>query len=301
MLGRVGAAFGWRPAARGEQPKLPMVGVVSISGALSAIWRPPFLAGLEAHGWIPDRTLSIEYCFADNMPSGLQALVRNLVRLKPDAIFVPTRPAVPSVKEAAGTIPIVFVSLGDPLAEGWVSSIAKPGGNLTGVAGLSLALVGKRLELLRELVPSLTRLALLRDPANRAEEVAVGDTVTEARKLGMSIDVVSVSEPDRIDDAIAGVAADRAEAIIVTPDPMFNEHRAMHRDLRPERNAQMPRLRAHRAATILRTVPEHRPQTPLRCALSVRPPKNARQEMTGDHAGQARSEELGGNRGWRVA
>ena len=144
---------------------------------------------------------------------------------KPDAIFV-TRPALPAVKEATTTIPVVFVSLGDPIAEGWISSLARPEGNLTGIAGLSPELAGKRLELLRELVPLLTKIAVLRNPANRAEEVAILATQTVAQKLGMSVTIVTLSEPGEFDNAIAALAQSGIQSIIVPPDPMFNEHRS---------------------------------------------------------------------------
>jgi ABC-type uncharacterized transport system substrate-binding protein len=159
-----GAAAAWPVVARGQQRLLPVVGVVSISDretTLQATWHQAFLQKLSDLGWTPGRNISIEYRFADNNPNLLPALVKDLVRLKPDAIYVPTRPALPAVREATTTIPIVFVSFGDPIYEGWVSSLAKPGGNLTGVAGLSPELAGKRLELLRELTPRLATVAIL--------------------------------------------------------------------------------------------------------------------------------------------
>jgi putative ABC transport system substrate-binding protein len=222
-----GAAAAWPLAARAQ--RMPVLGVVSIAGreaTLSAIWHKAFSERMRDHGWIPDRTLSIEYRFADHRPSQLPALVKDLISRKPDAIFVPTRPALPAVKEATTTIPIVFVSFGDPIAEGWISSLARPEGNLTGVAGLSPELAGKRLELLRELVPSLTKVAVLHNPANRTEEIAIQATQTIAQKLGMSVTVVSLSEPGEFDHAIAALARNGIEAIVVQPDPMFNEHRS---------------------------------------------------------------------------
>jgi putative ABC transport system substrate-binding protein len=167
----------------------------------------------------------IEYRFADNKPDRLAALVQDLVRLNPDAIFVPTRPALPAVKEATTRIPIVFVSLGDPIAEGWVASLARPGSNLTGVAGLSPDLAGKRLELLRELVPSLLKVAVLWNPANSAEAVAIKATETAARSLGMSIVVEHIGGPGDFDRAIGAIAQSGAKSIVVLPDPMFLANR----------------------------------------------------------------------------
>ena len=159
-----GMAVAWPLAARAQQARMPVLGFVSFAqreATLQASWYQAFHAGLHELGWMPGGNVAIEYRFADNDPGRLAALAHELVRLKPDAIFVPTRPALPTVKNATTTIPIVFVSLGDPVAEGWVDSLARPGANLTGVAGLSPDLAGKQLELLRELVPSLAKVAVL--------------------------------------------------------------------------------------------------------------------------------------------
>jgi putative tryptophan/tyrosine transport system substrate-binding protein len=223
-----GAAAAWPLSARAQQRPMPVIGVVSISrreATLKSTWYQAFLERLRDHGWTLDRNFSIEFRFAENDPSQLPALVNDLVSLKPDLIYVPTRPALPAVRDSTATIPIVFVSFGDPLAEGWVSSLARPGGNLTGVAGLSPELAEKRLELLRELVPSLTKVAVLGNPANRAEEVAIRATEMAARNLGISVAIVSISEPDTFDPTIAALSRN-SQAIIVPPDPMFNEHRS---------------------------------------------------------------------------
>src|ERR1051325_8310081 len=133
---------------------MPVVGIVTIGDRQSTfegIWHEAFFQRLGELGWTPGRNIAIEYRFADNKPNQLPALVDDLVRLGPDAIYVPTRPALPAVKTATTTIPIVFVSLGDPVSEGWVSSLSKPGGNLTGVTGLSSELPGKSPEFFWEL------------------------------------------------------------------------------------------------------------------------------------------------------
>src|SRR5262245_34474790 len=182
-----------------------------------ASWYQAFHDGLRELGWMPGSNVSIEYRFADNDPARLAALAHEVVSLKPDAIFVPTRPALPTVKDATTTIPIVFVSLGDPIAEGWVASLARPDANLTGVAGLSPDLAGKRLELLRELVPSLAKVAVLWNPANSAEGFAVKATETAAHSLGMSITVEHVSSFSQFDQAFSSIARSGAKAVIVLP------------------------------------------------------------------------------------
>ncbi len=226
LLGGVAAT--WPLPARAQHPVMPVLGFVSFAqreATLQASWYEAFHDGLRDHGWVPGRNLLIEYRFADDKPDRLAALVQDLVRLKLDAIFVPTRPALPAVRTATATIPIVFVSLGDPVAEGWVASLARPGGNLTGVAGLSPDLAGKRLELLRELAPSLSKVAVLWNPANSAEELAVKVTETAARSLGMSLVVEHAGSPGEFHRAIAAIAQSDAKSIVVLPDPMFLANR----------------------------------------------------------------------------
>jgi putative tryptophan/tyrosine transport system substrate-binding protein len=207
---------------------MPVIGFASFASresTLQASWYHAFHERFLDHGWVPGKTITIEYRFADNDRSKLAKLAEELARLKLDAIVVPTRPALPAVRDATRTIPIVFVSLGDPVAEGWVPNLARPGGNLTGVAGLSPELAGKRLELLRELVPSLSKIAILRNPANTGEVVAVQATEALARSLGMSVLVEHAAKPAEFDRVIAAVVGGGAKAVIVLPDPMFLANR----------------------------------------------------------------------------
>ena len=228
FIGLVGGAAAWPFAVRAQQQAMPVIGFVSFANreaSLQASWYHAFHERLHDHGWVSGRNLLIEYRFADNQRDKLASLAQELVRLKLDAIFVPTRPALPAVRDATSTIPIVFVSLGDPVAEGWVASLGRPGGNLTGVAGLSPDLAGKRLELLRELVPSLSKCAVLRNPANSGETVAVEATQTAARSLGMSLVVELAGDPGEFDRAIAAIVHSGAKSLIVLPDPMFLANR----------------------------------------------------------------------------
>jgi putative tryptophan/tyrosine transport system substrate-binding protein len=223
-----GAVLTWPIAGRAQQQVIPVIGFVSFASretTLQASWYHAFHERFLDHGWVPGKSIAIEYRFAENDRRKLAALAQELAGLKLDAIVVPTRPALPAVRDATHTIPIVFVSLGDPVAEGWVPSLARPGGNLTGVAGLSPELVGKRLELLRELVPSLPKVAILRNPANTGEVVAVEATQALAHSLGMSVLVEHAAKPAEFDRVIATIAGDGAKAVIVLPDPMFLANR----------------------------------------------------------------------------
>jgi putative tryptophan/tyrosine transport system substrate-binding protein len=225
----ISGTVAWPLAARAQQSTMPVIGFVSIASreaTLQASWYHAFHERFLDHGWVPGKTITIEYRFADNDRSKLATLAQELVGLKPDAIFVPTRPALPTIRDATRTIPIIFVSLGDPVAEGWVTNLARPGGNLTGVAGLSPELAGKRLELLRELVPSLSKVAVLRNPANTGEVVAVEATQALARGLGMSVVVEHAGKPAEFDRVIGAIADASSKAVIVLPDPMFLANRS---------------------------------------------------------------------------
>ena len=224
----VGGAAAWPLAAHAQQPAVPVIGFVSIASreaTLQASWYHAFHERFLDHGWVPGRNISIEYRFADNQRDKLTALAQELVGLKLDAIFVPTRPALPAIRDATRTIPIVFVSLGDPVAEGWVPSLGRPGGNLTGVAGLSPELAGKRLQLLRELVPSLSKVAVLRNPANTGEAMAVEATQSAARSFGMSVVIELANKPNDFEQAIAAIVNSGAKSLVVLPDPMFLANR----------------------------------------------------------------------------
>jgi putative tryptophan/tyrosine transport system substrate-binding protein len=223
-----GAAATWPLVAYAQQSTVPVIAIVSIGSreaTLQATWYHAFHERLLDHGWVPGRNLLIEYRFTDKQRGKLAALAQEFVRLKLEMIFVPTRPAFPAVRDATRTIPVVFVSLGDPVAEGWVPSLARPGGNLTGIAGFSPELAGKRLELLRELVPSLAKVAVLRNPENTGEAVAVEATQTAARSLGMSLVVELASKPSEFDRVITKIVDSGAKSLIVLPDPMFNANR----------------------------------------------------------------------------
>jgi ABC-type uncharacterized transport system substrate-binding protein len=229
FIALVGATATCPQALRAQQSAMPVIGFVSFASretTLQASWYHAFHERFLDHGWAPGKSIAIEYRFADNDRGKLAALAQELVGLNLDAIVVPTRPALPAVRDATRTTPIVFVSLGDPVAEGWVPSLARPGGNLTGVAGLSPELAGKRLELLRELVPSLPKVAILRNPANPGEVVAVEATQALARSLGMSVLVEHAGQPADFDRVIVSIVGDGAKAVIVLPDPMFLANRS---------------------------------------------------------------------------
>lgn len=210
------------------QPSLPLVGFLSTQSPVAGPTEPHIVAfheGLRELGWMPGKNIRIEYRWADGRHERLASLARELVRLNPAVIFANSGPAASAAKGATTTVPIVFETLGDPVAAKLVDSLARPGGNLTGLAGISAELSGKRLELLRELVPGLTRLALLVNPGNVMAPPNIRETEKAASALGMTVYVAEVREPAALDRAFSGVARARAGALFVLPDPMLASQR----------------------------------------------------------------------------
>jgi putative ABC transport system substrate-binding protein len=222
------AAAAWPVVARGQQPAMPIVAYLSVQ---SAGERPRYLTalrkGLSAEGFVEGQNVQIEYHSADGRLDRLPELVTNLVRRQVAAIVsAGGSPAVLAAKRATETIPIVFVSGGDPVSLGLVSSLNRPGGNLTGVYFVLSELVGKRLALMHEVLPSSKRIAVLINPANPAEaEPAVKQALDAGGALGLDVKIFDVRAGAEIEAAFSAMVDWRAEAVFVGPDPVFSTRR----------------------------------------------------------------------------
>jgi putative ABC transport system substrate-binding protein len=220
-----GAAVAWPLAARAQQPAMPVIGLVDIrspdtmmEGRLRA-----FRQGLKDTGYVERENVAIEYRWAEYQVDRLPALAAELVR-RQVAVFVTTVPvAALAAKAATTTIPIVFIVAEDPVRLGLVASLARPGGNLTGINIFTIELAAKRLELLRELVPGAARMAVLVTAANA--ETTVRDVEAAARALGMQFQVFNVSTIREIDAAFATFARERPDALFVPGDPFLSGRR----------------------------------------------------------------------------
>src|SRR5712691_475324 len=212
------------PLAAGAEPSVPLVGFLS---PLSPVTGPnvpyviAFQEGLRELGWMPGQNIRVEYRWSDGRHDRLESLARELLRLNPAVIVANSGPAASAAKRITTTVPIVFETLGDPVAAGLVDSLARPSGNLTGLAGISAELSGKRLELLRELVPGLVRLALVVNPGNVMAPPIIRETETAARALGTALYIAEVREPADLDRAFSSIARARAGALFVVPDIML--------------------------------------------------------------------------------
>jgi len=181
--------------------------------------RVAFLQGLRDFGWIEGSNLAIEMRSANGKPERLPALTAELVRLRVDVIFATDPVAAAAAKQVTAAVPIVFMSSGDPVAGGLVASLARPGGNLTGCAGMDPELAGKRLELLKRIVPRLTRVAFVIDPSSPMSPPHVREAQKAATALGIRLQVVEVRDPDEFERALVVIAKDRADALYVVGNP----------------------------------------------------------------------------------
>jgi len=219
-----GTAAAWPLAPRAQQPKLPVIGF--LNGFSAAEWAQPVAAfhqGLSETGFVEGRNVAIEYRWAEGRFDRIPALVAELVRRKVD-VLVATGGSVVAVRAAkvvSATIPIVFAIGADPVRLGLVASLARPGGNVTGMYFLTTELEGKRLGLLRELVPKAELIAALVNPTLSVHELVSKDIETTARAAGQRIHILQASNEREIEAAFAAVAQLRAAALLVSADPFF--------------------------------------------------------------------------------
>jgi putative ABC transport system substrate-binding protein len=221
----LGGAAAWPIAVRAQQPTMPVIGYLGsespdvFAGRLSA-----FRQGLSETGFVEGQNVAIEYRWAENQYDRFPALLADFIRRKVTVIVAVTgTPPALAAKVATTTIPIVFVTAGDPVALGLVASLNRPGGNLTGVATLTVELAPKQLEVLRELVPTAITIALLVNPANSTNaETLSRDVQAAARTLGLQLHVLHASTERDFDAVFASLPRLRAGALLIGSDPFFN-------------------------------------------------------------------------------
>jgi putative tryptophan/tyrosine transport system substrate-binding protein len=220
----LGGAAAWPLAARAQQPAMPVIGFVNPQSPDGHAGRlRGFRQGLKDAGFIEGENLAIEYRWAEGQFDRLPALAAELVRRQVSVIAATGGPASPmAAKAATTTIPIVFISAEDPVRLGLVASLARPGGNLTGINFLNNELAAKRMELLRELVPGAARVAVLVNPANATTaETTLRDAQTAARAMGLQVQVLNAGTSREINAAFASLGRERPDALFVGGDGFF--------------------------------------------------------------------------------
>ena len=217
-------------AAEGQQaPKTARIGFLSLSSGPTPTMN--ISPGLHELGWIEGQNIAIEYRWAAGREDQLPALAAELVRLKVDVIVTSSTPAAQAAKRATTTIPIVATFVADPLGSGLVASLARPGGNITGLTTLATGLVAKRLELLKAVVSGSTRMAVLWQPGVFGERTMRGmveETQVAGRTLGLQLRFVEARRPDDFEHAFSAMREARVGGLLVFPSPMlFEERRSM--------------------------------------------------------------------------
>jgi ABC-type uncharacterized transport system substrate-binding protein len=237
ILGSV-AALATPLAAEAQTLKIPRIGFLSPTSA-SDPGNPrrlgPLRQGLRELGYAEGQTIAIEFRWADGKYDQLAGLAVELVRLKVDVIVTYAPPAIQAAKQATATIPIVMAGIIDPVATGFVTSLARPGGNITGLSLMAPELVVKQLEILKEIVPEVSRVAVLGNPTNAGTAPQLRHAQDAARALSVRLQPLEARSLSAIDTAFAAMAREQAGALVVLVDAMLLDHRLRIADLAARR------------------------------------------------------------------
>jgi ABC-type uncharacterized transport system substrate-binding protein len=219
------------PAESQQQSKIPKIGWLGVRPAASDPGPEEFGREFRALGYVEGKNIVFEYRSADDKLDRLPALAEELVRLKVDVLLASTTPAAVAAKNATRTIPVVFYGGFDPVALGLVDSLARPGGNVTGFTSIAVVLAGKRLELLKETVPKLSRVAVLWDPQNPGSAQQWKEIQLPARELGLQLHSIEVSSADKFEAAFKEATRARSTALALLASPFFYSNQKQLADL----------------------------------------------------------------------
>ena len=222
FIAGLGSAAAWPVVARAQQAAMPVIGYLTDwTVEADAVPLAALRQGLSETGYVEHRSVTIEYRWAENTKARLPALVDDLIRRRVAVIAANGTPSVLAAKSATRTIPIVFMTGGDPVEQGFVASLPRPGGNLTGVTLRNTEVSAKLLEIMHKLLPGETTLAFLRNPTSQQQEVQTIELQVAARTLGVRLLVVNASDPSEFEAAFATVVRERAGGLVVGGDAML--------------------------------------------------------------------------------
>jgi putative ABC transport system substrate-binding protein len=229
FIGIVGGTALWSVAARGQHvQKVPRIGFLGNStAALEANLVGPFREGLRELGYEEGHNLQVVYQWAEGRYERLPTLIKELLAENVEVIVTAGTPASLAVKNAAPSIPLVMVAVGEPIATGLVASLARPGGNVTGLTSISPEMQGKRLELLKEVVPKLTHIAVLWNSSSSGQSIQESETRAAAQVLGLTFLSMGVRSKQEIENAFQKMMEKRPDALLVMPDRIFLHHREL--------------------------------------------------------------------------
>ena len=217
----LGSAAAWAVAARAQQAgKLPIIGLLGPSAAAWVTVTNVFVSRLRQLGWIEGSTVAIEYRWAEGRYERFAEVAAEFVRLKVDVIVTAATAPVLAAKQATSVIPIVFAVSGDPVGSGLVASLARPGGNVTGSSLQQAELASKRLEILREIAPSVRRLAIMGNVSSPLIAAEMREAQSTALRLGLEVGLLEIRQADDIPLAFKTALNDRADAVYVCADPL---------------------------------------------------------------------------------
>jgi putative ABC transport system substrate-binding protein len=216
------------PAGAQQAGNMPRIGFLGPGAPQTAAsCAPGFSEGLREHGWVEGQNIAIEYRWALGQLDRLPELAADLVRLPVAVIFAVNTPAVLAVQQTGTQLPVVFAAVSEPIEIGAVRSLARPGGNFTGLTTMNRELMPKRLELLKEATPGLTRVGYLANPTYAGHQPQLHEMQVAARSLGIELHLFEVREGSELERAFAGMAAAHVGAFIVQQDVLFGAHRRM--------------------------------------------------------------------------
>ena len=246
FLGTLATGLLAAPRAAEAQPagKVPRIGFLFSGASGPAREVDTFRQGLRDLGYIEGQNIAIEYRFAGGQVERLPELAAELVRLKLDVIVAPYTPPALAAKRATSTIPIVFAVVADAVGAGLITNFARPGGNITGLTSSSAELGGKRLELLKQVVPKASRVAVLYNPADRSNVLVLKQLQQSAPTLALTLQPVEVREPREFEGAFLAMTRERAHAMSGTPGVLTFEHKKVLVDLAAKR--RIPAMWGHR-------------------------------------------------------
>jgi len=218
IAGGIAAALAPR-AARGQPRKVARIGYLRLAAFASN--DEAFRKGLRELGYVEGQNIQVEYRYAGNDMGRLAAMAADLVESKVDLIVAGGTQAIVAARQATATIPIVFPVTFDPVASGFVASVARPGGNLTGFDALNPVVTAKRVELLKSVIPGIARIAVFRNPTNPGSLLALKQTEVAAKRVGVRLETLEVQTAEQLENAFAAAAKARADAIMVISDNFF--------------------------------------------------------------------------------
>jgi putative ABC transport system substrate-binding protein len=220
-----GAAAAWPLAARAQQMKLPTIGLLGgATPSAQAQWTAAFVQRLRELGWVEGQTVTIEYRWVEGRFERSPAIIAEFVRLKVDVIVTHATPNILAAKQVTSVVPIVFPSAGDPVGNKLVTSLARPGGNVTGLSVQSSELAQKVVDLLRDFLPKHSRLAMMHHIGNPVTALQTDAVKAAAGRFGLDVAIVEVRRAEDIAPAIEALKG-RADALIVPSEPLYNTNR----------------------------------------------------------------------------